>query len=333
MKIKGVLILILLFGFIFGGYFLYQIYTSVNTESKSVYFTISQGEGVNQISDNLYNQRLIKNKFIFRTYVWLKDKERSFIAGEHKLDVNMNIVEITRVLTTAISVNKEKKITIIEGWTAQEIGEYLEQQNLVKKQEFLESIKLSDWQDDYDFLAGVTRSNIEGFLFPDTYRVFTDASAEDIIKKMLGNFDQKLTSQMRQDIASQGKNLYEVIIMASIIEREAQTAEDMKKVSGVFWKRINAGMGLQSDATINYITGKRALRPTFADLAIDSPYNTYKYRGLTPGPIANPGINAIKAAIYPDDNPYYYFLMDPQGKTHYAETYEGHQRNIANYLE
>jgi len=137
---------------------------------------------------------------------------------------------------------------------------------------------------------------------------------------------------MTAQLLAQNRNLFETVILASIIEREALYDEDRAMIADIFLKRLDDNIGLQSDATINYITGKKTTRPTFNDLQVDSPYNTYKYRGLPPGPICNPGLASLKAAVYPQVNDYYYFLTDRDGRAHFGRTYAEHQQNIARYL-
>ncbi len=314
-------------------YFLGAIFSPPARGEKTIYFKIEPGEGVNKISANLQNYGLIKNGLIFKAYVFLIGSKSKLLAGEHELNTNMNIIDIVKSLATNEDKAKEKKITIIEGWGAKEIADYLEKQQLVKNEEFLKAIKIDKWRGDYDFLSGVKAKTVEGFLFPDTYRVFADASVDDIIKKMLDNFDKKLTDKMREDIIVQKRNIFEVITLASIVEREGLSENDKKMMADIFWRRINLSMGLQSDATINYITGKNKTRPSLDDIKTDSPYNTYKYRGLPPGPISNPGLVAIEAAIYPAKNDYLFFLTDKDGRAIFAETYEKHQENIRKYLE
>ncbi|OGY89834.1 MAG: hypothetical protein A2927_01170 [Candidatus Komeilibacteria bacterium RIFCSPLOWO2_01_FULL_45_10] len=149
---------------------------------------------------------------------------------------------------------------------------------------------------------------------------------------MLDNFGAKLTQEMRVDIKNAGKSIFEVITLASIIEKEVRTEQDMKMVADIFNKRLEQGIALQSDATVNYVTGKGLVQPTAADIAVDNLYNTYKYRGLPPGPIANPGLKAIKAAIYPTPNQYYYFLTTAEGEVIYSQTYQEHLKNKSVYL-
>jgi UPF0755 protein len=150
---------------------------------------------------------------------------------------------------------------------------------------------------------------------------------------MLDNFNKKLTPELVTEINKQQKTVHEIITLASIIEKEVSNDNDRKLVADIFYKRLEKGIGLQSDATVNYVTGKSTTRPSAQDLAVDSPYNTYKYKGLPPGPISNPGISAILAAIYPTSNPYFYFLTTPDGKVIYSKAYQEHLQAKAQYYK
>lgn len=236
-----------------------------------------------------------------------------------------------------LSVRKENKVTIIEGWRLKDIAADLSKEGIVSEADFLSAADIGNWRGRYEFLNDPKIKSLEGFLYPDTYNFFADATASDIIKKLLDEFDYKVTDQMRADLKSQKRSLYDSVILASILEREISNkpAYDSERdiVSGIFLNRLRIGMGLQSDATVNYITGKTSTRPSLSDLAIDSPYNTYKYRGLPPGPINNPSLSSIKSAIYPQVSNYFYFLTDKSGQAYFAKTYAEHQANIGKYLD
>ena len=150
---------------------------------------------------------------------------------------------------------------------------------------------------------------------------------------MLDNFEVKFTDQMKEDAKNGNMSIYEIVTLASIIEKEVRTEEDRKIVAGIFYDRLNNNVGLQSDATVNYVTGKQALQPSADDIEVDSPYNTYKYRGLPPGPISNPSLSAIKAAIYPEKSDYFYFLTKQDGTTVFSKTYEEHLENKRKFLQ
>lgn len=234
-------------------------------------------------------------------------------------------------------LNRERKMTIIEGWRLKDVAAYLEREGIVEENKFLEAAKIGNWRDQYAFLKDPKIKSLEGFLYPDTYNIFTDATADDIIKKLLDEFDDKLTDKMRADLKASNHSLLDAVILASILEREISNKpafdSDREIVADIFWKRLSIGMGLQSDATVNYVTGKTSTRPTLKDLEIDSPYNTYKYRGLPPGPINNPSLASLMAVIYPAKNDYYYFLTDETGKAYFGKTYEEHLSNIRKYLD
>jgi UPF0755 protein len=255
------------------------------------------------------------------------------------------MIELAGILISGTGVQNETEIKIIEGWTVKEIAEYLERKEIVDKKDFLETIEnireLESWKTKYEFLGELANLHfpttnvqfLEGYLFPDTYRIFKDATSEEIIRKMLDNFDQKLDLEMRREIKKQGKTIFEVITMASIIEKEVPFEKDRAIVSGIFWKRLEAGMPLQADSTLNYFTGHKSRALSAEELKIDSFYNTYLYPGLPPTPICNPGLSAIQAAVWPKDSPYWFFLSKEDGQTIFSRTLEEHNRNKARWLK
>jgi UPF0755 protein len=243
-------------------------------------------------------------------------------------------------LTSGQTISKERNIKIIEGWNIKDINSYLQKNNIIPDDSFKNyaGAPIGGWSfkiERPDFLAEApTAADLEGFLFPDTYRIFVDATAEDIIIKTLANFDNKLTPDMRAAIKEQGKSIYQIITMASVVEKEVRSAADMEIVSGIFWDRIKNGQPLESCATLAYILGENKKQYTLEDTKIESPYNTYQNQGLPPGPIANPGLNAIKAAIYPKYTDYNYFLSrSDNGETVFSKTYEEHLANKAKYIK
>ncbi len=303
-------------------------------------FIIGKGQTVNQISQNLYDAGLIKSKFNFEVYVWLAKQETKIKSGEYNLSPNLTVREIVKILTAGESLSKERKITIVEGWNINDIDKYLQDNAIVPANKFSDIAKSRIKNQELriknsEFLGDAPPSaSLEGYLFPDTYRIFKDAVAEDIVKKMLINFNAKLTDEMRAEIARQGRTIFEVVTMASIIEKEVRTPEDMKIVSGIFWDRIKYGQPLESCATLAYILGVNKEQYSIEDTKIDSPYNTYRNPGLPPGPICNPGLNAIKAAIYPQYTGYNYFLnRQDTGETVFSKTLDEHNRNKAKYLK
>ncbi|MDP3770941.1 MAG: endolytic transglycosylase MltG, partial [bacterium] len=173
---------------------------------------------------------------------------------------------------------------------------------------------------------------LEGYLFPDTYRVYADATVEDIVRKMLENFDRKLTPELREEITKSNRSLHQIVTMASIVEAEIANHDDRPTAAGLLWKRRDRGMLLQVDASVNYVTGKHDPRVSREDTAADSSYNTYKYPGLPRGPIGNPGTSAILAALRPKESPYWFFLTTKDGKTVFSRTLEEHNINVQRHL-
>lgn len=314
-------------------FYYYQITAPVSSGDSTVEFEIKNGWGVHQISQALNDRRLIRNQFFFETHIWLRNLQRNFKAGVHQLSPTMNIKEIVALLTE--SGGTEQVITIIEGWNKKEITQYLVKQGLINQTDFLSLLdQNSPMASQYSFLSDKPKDHdLEGYLFPDTYRVFKYSTPEEIIKKMLNNFDQKLSEDLRVKIKDQNKSIFEIITLASIIEKEVMNYEDMKMVADIFYKRLKEGIALQSDATINFITGKGIVQPTIDDTKIDHPYNTYQFRDLPPGPISNPGLNAIIAAIEPTPNQYFYFLTTKEGEVIYSTTYQEHLIKKAKYLD
>lgn len=248
----------------------------------------------------------------------------------------------------------EMTIKILEGWTLDDVRQYLISESKINESDFdriAGKAKLDyresdleypyDFSEQFSFLKDKPKYfGLEGYLFPDTYRIFTDATSTDIIETMLKNFDSKLTPKMREDIAAQGRTIYEVVTMASLIEKEApinyQDPEnrDARLVSDIFWDRLENGQALQSDATLSYLLNDNNPSHSGKELEIDSLYNSYKHKGLPPTPISNPGLKAIEAAIYPIETNYNYFLTDLNGNNiYYAETYQEHLQNKYKYLK
>jgi len=250
-----------------------------------------------------------------------------------------------------IEPKEEINITIIPGWNLRQIADDWVKNKIIEKPEdlfvilgepaydyksnkekapVLDLAKDEEWAELFEDKPAY--ASYEGYLFPDTYRVYADATPEDIFKKIFANLNKKITSEMREEIKSQGKTIYQVLTMASVVEKEAARKEDMSMVADIFWRRYKRNWALQSCATVNYITGKNDPGISSDDKQLDSPFNTYKYPGLPYGAISNPGIVAIEAVIYPKTNSYWYFMSGKDGITRYAETLDEHNANVYRYL-
>jgi len=249
-----------------------------------------------------------------------------------------------------IAQQADRSITLIEGWNSQQIANELEKDQLgFDATEFLTIVgqphqdyrllPVAKWPVDlsnsYSFLNDKPKyTGLEGYLFADTYRFRPSSSAQEVVIKLLDNFDQQLSTNMRQDIEKQGKTIYQIVTMASLLEKEVRTEQDMKIVADIFWRRIKNGQRLESCATLAYLLGVNKPQYSFEETRIDSPYNTYLNYGLPPGPICSPSLKALRSAIYPTANDYNFFLTRPDnGTTVFSRTYDEHKVNKAKYLE
>ena len=294
------LIFLLFLGiFLWWGVYLPKDYNA--TETKL--FFVEEGQGLFQIAENLGKEGLIKNKFFFDFYAFLKGAQEKLQAGKYSLSPAMSVAEIARKIVSGDIA--KMVVTIPEGWTQKQIEERL-------------GLKLPG-------------ENLEGFLFPDTYQFPLGVSGEEVVKKMRDNFEKKL-APYQNEISGAGLTLFEVVTMASLLEKEVKTKEDRELVSGILWKRLENNIPLQVDATITYITGQKTTKISREETQIDSPYNTYKYLGLPKGPICNPGLESIIASLYPKDSDYWYYLSNPDGETIFSKTLEEHNYAKSKYL-
>lgn len=321
-----------------GGWLFFSSLGAVSADTVTEAFTITQGENTSAIATHLRVDGLIKSPFAFQLYIWVTGVAGRLQAGEYSLSPSMGAPTVARVLSQGKTEPREVTITIPEGWSTQQIGSYFADKGLFTKDAWVAAAQVADSRTilpgtTYGFLTDKpVGATLEGYLFPDTYRVFRDATPAEVVRKMLDNFGSKVTPELIAQIHSQGKTLFEDLTLASIVEKEVSGDADRRKVADVFLKRLRGGMPLQSDATVNYVTGKGTTRPSFGDLAVESPYNTYKHYGLPPGPIGNPGLSSILAVVNPEPNPYYYFLTTPEGDAIFGVTLEEHTANRAKYL-
>jgi len=282
-------------------------------------FVVERGESVSSIARKLESQKLIRNRLAFYLLVKQMGIEKQIQAGDFRLFRTMSAKTLAEELTHG---TLDVWLTIIEGMRVEEIASLLAKDLDIPASVFIDQA-----------------SEFEGFLFPDTYLIPKGATSEQAISIFRNNFDKKVTSELRNQFKSQGLTLNEAVTLASVLEREAQSLTDKKMVAGILYNRLEIGMPLQVDATVQYALGYSNLERSWwrkglnnADLKIDSDYNTYANPGLPPSPIANPGLNSLTAVAQPTSNDYLYYITDNQGQMHYAKTLEGHNRNIESYL-
>ncbi len=312
-------------------YISYSIFTPTPIGPEPVKIAGSAGDTVSDIAAVLHEKGILPMPFLLHLVASLQ-KDRLLQQGDYLFVKEVNVIGIHRILTSG-PTRFEKNIKIIEGWTVDQIASYLEKEGFGSADAFLAKLYPASYRSSYSFLARMPdTSTLEGYLFPDTYRVFHDATQEDIIEKLLTNFDRKFTPAMRSEAFRQGHTIHEVVTLASIIEREVTTDDERTMVADIFLRRIKQGIPLQADSTVNYITKKNTPQATIADTHVDSPYNTYRYRGLPPGAIGNPSLSSLQAVLYPTKNDYWFFLTSPDGAVHYSKTFDEHKAKKAKYL-
>ncbi len=295
------------------------------------HIVLASDSSIQDSANHLYTEGVIKNPFLFRMFLAIRYPDKTIKAGEYDVVGAVSMTDIASLFIQG-APRKELTMRIIEGWSIKDIAAYLESAFGISAKTF-SAATLKDYSDSFPFLPPRGQSiTVEGYLFPDTYRIFADSTPEEIITKMLENFRLHYSEDMIRQTKEQKRTIQEVVIMASIIEREVQTKEDKARVADIFYRRLAAGMPLQADSTVNYITGKGDARARADDLAIDSPYNTYRRKGLPPGAISNPGLASLAASLYPEKNPYWYFLTTPDSTVIYSKTFEEHVANKQKYL-
>lgn len=276
---------------------------------------IPAGSTLSQISAILKNHQVIRSGLMFRGVILSYHKESSLHAGEYLFHQKNSLLEVAQSFIADTALIPPVKVTIPEGSTLEEIDRRLSS--------VLPAIQSGD--------IVKSAQGQEGVLFPDTYLLEDSLTADQVVAKLRDTFAQKLVP-FESDLAHDSLTKQEIIVLASILEKEANDANSMHMVSGILRKRLEKHMPLQVDATFAYLLHKTSSELTPADLAIDSPFNTYTHKGLPPTPIASPGSMAIEAALHPQDSSYFFYLTDKEGVFHYAVTFDEHKKNKARYL-
>ena len=329
----GVLFLV---GTILGASFIWDAFLRTpNRDAESVVVTVEPGSATDNISVNLKKLELIPSRFGFKLYVRLIKATKDFQPGEFTIKEGSNYASIVSLMTSVAS--DEVTITFPEGLNIEQMTERIDMAfGDGQGQVWLEGLDDTKWEETFSFIfTDFMGFPLEGYLFPDTYRVSRSGFPDDLTYKLLTNFGEKFSPELRVEIINQGKTIHEVLTLASIVEKEVITDADRAKVADLFWRRLDAGMALQADSTVHYIVGNDDKNVYTSDLdrSVDSLYNTYKYPGLPPGPICNPSLSAIKAVIYPEANDAWYFLTDAEGNVHYARTNDEQNENKVLYLK
>ncbi|MFH1012422.1 MAG: endolytic transglycosylase MltG [Candidatus Peregrinibacteria bacterium] len=295
-------------------------------DKSKVIVTIESGMSAAHIGNLLEEKGLIKSSSAFVFYLRQNQVQDQIKAGRIVLSPSQTLPDIVEALVEGRT--EEVPVTLLEGWTVQQIAGYLEESGVTTAEVFLDCVKTCEF--DFDFLP---QGYLEGYLYPDTYFVDPMAfSPQRFIERLIHTFEQRLSSADWTAISQSGRSLEQIVIMASIVEREERDSAERPTVAGILWNRFDAEIGLAADATILYALGRTKGGLTHEDLKVDSLYNTRKYRGLPPTPISNPSISSIRAALYPQKTDYWYYLHDAEGQVHYGKTLEDHNSNKVKYL-
>lgn len=290
-------------------------------------FTVNRGAALNEVIDSLYEKKIIPDKLNMKISAFIYGADKKIKAGRYEIPNGLSYLELVELLVKG-SPEEAILTTFNEGITLQAMG------RIVKNKLGLDSAAFVNISNDREFIRelGLNIPSLEGYLLPDSYYFFKDVKEKNIIVKLYKSMDAFWKDTLRQRALELGYTVHEILTLASIIQGECRKTSEMPKVAGVYYNRLNIGMKLEADPTIQFIVGgvKRVL---YRHLEIDSPYNTYMYYGLPPGPINSPGKEAILAALYPEDHDYYYFVADGTGGHIFSKNFSEHNKAAAKYRE
>lgn len=294
----------------------------INVEVK-----IPEGASTETIANILKDNQLIGSTLYFRIMAKINGSDGKFQYGTYIFNTGMDEEEIMDMLMTQGEKKETVRFTIPEGWTVMQIAKKLDEEGICKAQDFLDAVYEASFG--YKFIELIPSDRnikLQGYLFPDTYEIYKESTAKDVVSTMLNRFDQVFKDEYYERAAELGYSMDEIIIIASIIEREVKLGSERSRVAGVIYNRLDIGMNLEMCSTVMYALDKPKNRLLYADLEIDSPYNTYKYPGLPIGPICNPGEAAIIAALYPEKHDYLYFVLvdEETGEHQFNSDYNAH---------
>ena len=318
----------------------------VDTEDHGEYtFEIMSGDSLNRVASGLENEGLIRSRSVFKYYCDFAGMSQKIQVGSYTIRKDMSMSEIADLLTTGDGNPLVRNITLIPGETVEEFAAELVRDGVLESpDEFLEACRTGTDYKDYYYVADVLKTPgakqrkyvLEGYLAPNTYEVYVTASGGEIIRKLLSQTEAVFPLEYQERAEELGMSMDQVLTLASLIEKEAKES-DFARVSAVFHNRLKAGMKLESDVTIHYLTGVRKMSLTEKDLQVDSPYNTYKHTGLPLGPVCNPSPAAIRAALYPDEvmiaeNYLFFCAKEPEsGELYFSKTLDQHNRAVEVY--
>jgi UPF0755 protein len=298
-----------------------SMFAPASDQPDPVRVEVPRGATARQIATLMTDARLVRHPYAFLAMARFLGEAESLKAGEYELRKDMSLAEIIDKLARGDAI--AQWFTIPEGYTVDQVAEALDSQNLAEKRRFARLLNGAPERFGVEF--SVPRPSLEGYLFPDSYKVKVGVSEASIVRAMLQTFQQKVLEGLAPEIRSSDLPLDDIIIVASMIEREAQHAADRPLISAVIRNRLAKRMPLQIDATVLYALGEHKSRVLFKDLEVESPYNTYRNMGLPPGPICSPGLKSIEAALRPAKADYLYYVARPDGSHIFTRTLAEHE--------
>lgn len=285
-------------------------------------------QGLLAVAQSLADQGVIRGRLAFVALAVLRGTARSLKAGEYEIPQDSSVVTILRLLEAGKV--KPHLVVLPEGFTVRDLARQLEVEGIAPAVDVLRVASSPLFAQS----LGIEADGVEGYLFPDTYQVTKGLRVEEILGRMVLRLREKVaTRDVLAQAQERGLNLHELLTFASIVEKEAVLPAEQPLIAGVFWNRLRRGMPLQADPTVAYALGKDGRAPTRADLQVDHPFNTYRNRGLPPGPIGNPGRGAVEAVLSPARVPYLYFVAIDARQHHFSVTLEEHQQAVARYRQ
>lgn len=299
------------------------------SDSREIYVDIAQGSSTQSIAEALYQHGLIRSELVFAWISRTHGYDGQYQSGAFTFSRNMDMATIMDILKTGS--NNLAKITIPEGFSQEQIKNRLVSEGVLTAESFDDAVKNGAF--DYPFLEGIDRDEygLEGYLFPKTYMMNKNANANEVVNRLLRQFDTEVTEDLYARAEEIGMSMNDAVILASIIEKEAVVPEDRPVISGVFHNRLKIDMKLQSCATVQFALGEVKPRLTIKDTQIDSPYNTYLITGLPPAPICSPRLESIQVALYPEQTDYLFFVAKGDGSHAFARTNAEHEANKRKY--
>jgi UPF0755 protein len=300
----------------------------VSSSRSTVRVKIPPGSSSSKVASILAEKGVIRDARIFQLFARVAGGTGNLKAGTFKLSPSMTAAEVLRQLGEGGAPPDDIAVTIPEGFRLVQIVERLKAAGIIDNPERFKRLA-SGLTEPFNPPFPLPRKKLEGYLYPDTYRFLPKCGEEAVIQKLLENFDRQFYSEHREEVERSGHSLHEIVTIASLIEREAQIPADRPKIAGVIENRLKQKKRLEIDATVIYALGHHVNRVFYKDLAVDSPYNTYRHAGLPPGPIASPGIASLEAALHPDRHPYLYYVAMPGGGHVFAKTKAEHDKNVA----